>query len=186
MDLITLADLTGFRPTGRWTGCLCGQHTTPPPSPHYRRHLSPGAGLCQGGMVQPRRFGKRPPCAEHPSPAPWRSGDLSGGRRLLDSTSGNMGIAYATFGACPRRPGHPRPAGQRQLGADQDPARPRRRVDPHRPARRLRWRHPGRPRARPESNPIAISTPTSTTTRRTGRPTTPPPAQRSSSRPAAR
>jgi S-sulfo-L-cysteine synthase (O-acetyl-L-serine-dependent) len=27
------------------------------------------------------------------------SGKLSGGRRLLDSTSGNMGIAYATFGA---------------------------------------------------------------------------------------
>jgi cysteine synthase B len=26
-------------------------------------------------------------------------GSLSGGRRLLDSTSGNMGIAYATFGA---------------------------------------------------------------------------------------
>jgi S-sulfo-L-cysteine synthase (O-acetyl-L-serine-dependent) len=28
-----------------------------------------------------------------------RSGLLGGGRRLLDSTSGNMGIAYATFGA---------------------------------------------------------------------------------------
>ncbi len=27
------------------------------------------------------------------------AGDLAGGRRLLDSTSGNMGIAYATFGA---------------------------------------------------------------------------------------
>ena len=27
------------------------------------------------------------------------AGDLSGGRRLLDSTSGNMGIAYATLGA---------------------------------------------------------------------------------------
>ena len=27
------------------------------------------------------------------------SGDLGGGKRLLDSTSGNMGIAYATFGA---------------------------------------------------------------------------------------
>jgi len=28
-----------------------------------------------------------------------RSGQLAGGKRLLDSTSGNMGIAYATFGA---------------------------------------------------------------------------------------
>ena len=28
-----------------------------------------------------------------------RSGDLGAGKRLLDSTSGNMGIAYATFGA---------------------------------------------------------------------------------------
>jgi cysteine synthase B len=28
-----------------------------------------------------------------------RSGQLAGGNRLLDSTSGNMGIAYATFGA---------------------------------------------------------------------------------------
>ena len=28
-----------------------------------------------------------------------RSGQLNGGKRLLDSTSGNMGIAYATFGA---------------------------------------------------------------------------------------
>lgn len=28
-----------------------------------------------------------------------RAGQLAGGRRLLDSTSGNMGIAYATFGA---------------------------------------------------------------------------------------
>jgi cysteine synthase B len=27
------------------------------------------------------------------------NGELSGGKRLLDSTSGNMGIAYATFGA---------------------------------------------------------------------------------------
>jgi cysteine synthase B len=27
------------------------------------------------------------------------NGDLGGGKRLLDSTSGNMGIAYATFGA---------------------------------------------------------------------------------------
>ncbi len=27
------------------------------------------------------------------------NGDLTEGRRLLDSTSGNMGIAYATFGA---------------------------------------------------------------------------------------
>jgi S-sulfo-L-cysteine synthase (O-acetyl-L-serine-dependent) len=28
-----------------------------------------------------------------------QAGELAGGRRLLDSTSGNMGIAYATFGA---------------------------------------------------------------------------------------
>lgn len=31
-------------------------------------------------------------------------GELAGGRRLLDSTSGNMGIAYATFGAAMRIP----------------------------------------------------------------------------------
>jgi S-sulfo-L-cysteine synthase (O-acetyl-L-serine-dependent) len=32
------------------------------------------------------------------------SGELSNGRRLLDSTSGNMGIAYATFGASMKIP----------------------------------------------------------------------------------
>ncbi len=50
-------------------------------------------------MVQPGRLDQRSPspaisCAQH-----LTEGKLTPGKRLLDSTSGNMGISYATFGA---------------------------------------------------------------------------------------
>ena len=52
----------------------------------------------KGGVVQPRRLDQGPPGAQHPAHrlASWQ---LTAGKRLLNSTSGNMGIAYATFGA---------------------------------------------------------------------------------------
>ena len=112
-------------------------------------------------MVQPRRLDQGPPGAEHPAHGTG-DGSLDGGKRLLDSTSGNMGIAYATFGAAlgvpvtlalPANASPERIAILRALGAEliltdplegSDGAHPRGTPDGSRAARALLLRQPVR------------------------------------------
>jgi hypothetical protein len=105
------------------------------------------------------------------------------GKRLLDSTSGNMGISYATFGAAlgipvtlaiPESASRERFTILRALGAELIL------TDGAEGSTARYWLRANWPR------PIlgAIGTPTNTTTRPTGRPTTNPPVPKS--RPRAR
>lgn len=67
------------------------------PLPHIGAHLPPGVQvLAKAEWFNPSGSVKDRPALNILRQA-LREGNLEGGRRLLDSTSGNMGIAYATF-----------------------------------------------------------------------------------------
>ena len=78
-----------------------------------------------GGSVKDR-------AARHMILEGMRSGALGPGKRLLDATSGNTGIAYAMIGAALGFPGDALPAGEREPRTQADPDRLRRRAGVHR------------------------------------------------------
>ena len=102
-----------------------------------------GTAARQGGVRQSRRLGQGPSGVFPWSSTPQRRGLFEGGRRLLDATSGNTGIAYAMIGAALRHPGDALPAGEREPGAQAHPAGLWRRAAADRSAGGQRRRHPG-------------------------------------------
>ena len=114
-----------------------------------------------------------------------RSGKLNHNRTILDSTSGNTGIAYAMIGANRGYKVKLVLPGNASRGAQAHPQGVRRRdassaIPTKAPTARSAWSARSTWRIR-----TAISIPTSTTIRPTGRRISRAPARRSSSRPAA-
>ena len=114
-----------------------------------------------------------------------RSGKLNHNRTILDSTSGNTGIAYAMIGAnrgykvklcCPANASH---------GAQAHSEGLRRGDGLQRSGRGLRRRHPHGAARFMKPIPTSTSIPISTTIRPTGKRTSNAPGRKSSNRPAA-